>query len=77
MKLSQTERLLQHFQNGFSITSLQAYNTLGITQLATRISELREDGHIIVSEWIEVTNRFKEKCRVKRYSLAKAVKEAA
>ncbi|MEY2630771.1 MAG: hypothetical protein RLZZ469_1668 [Bacteroidota bacterium] len=77
MKLSQTERLLKHFMDGGSITSLQAYSKLGITQLGTRIFELKQDGYIIVSEWVAVTNRFGEKCHVKRYSLAKEMDKAA
>jgi len=44
-KKTQCERLLAHFDEGGSITSLEAYIEFGITQLATRISELEEKGH--------------------------------
>ena len=44
-KRTQCERLLAHFNDGKSITSLKAYLEFGITQLGTRLSELEEKGH--------------------------------
>lgn len=77
MKNSQANRLLCHFKDGGTVTSLEAYQHLGITQLATRITELEDSGHVINRTWIKVTNRFGEGCRVKEYSLAKELKVAA
>jgi hypothetical protein len=77
MKNSQSNRLLEHFKRGGTVTSLEAYQQHGITQLATRISELKDEGHIITGTWIKVTNRFGEECRVKEYSLAQDLKAAA
>lgn len=77
MKNSQANRLLELFKSGGTITSLHAYRDLGITQLATRITELEQQGHIINRTWIKVTNRFNEECRVKEYSLAADLKAAA
>jgi hypothetical protein len=68
--MSQKERILQHFKSGNTITSLEAYNELGVTQLATRIYELKAEGHPILSDRIKVTNRFDEQCMVSKYYLA-------
>ena len=77
MKNSQADRLLNHFKAGGTVTSLQAYQDHGVTQLATRITELEEMGHVINRTWIKVYNRFGEECRVKEYSLATELKAAA
>lgn len=68
--MSQKERILQHLKQGNTITSLEAYNELGVTQLAARIYELKAEGNPILSEQIKVTNRFDEKCTVAKYFLA-------
>jgi hypothetical protein len=72
MSDSQKQRLLEHFTNGHSITSLESFITLGITQLATRISELEDKGYKIKRTWVTVQNRFKEPVRVKRYELERS-----
>ena len=72
MSLSQRQRLIEHFTNGESITSLEAYMTLGITQLATRISEIEDRGFKVKRTWITVQNRFKENVKVKKYELERA-----
>ena len=77
MKNSQADRLLNHFKAGGTVTSLEAYQQHGITQLAARITELEIEGCIINRAWIKVTNRFGEECRVKEYSLATELKAAA
>lgn len=77
MKNSQAIRLLEHLKAGGTVTSLKAYNEHGITQLATRIKELEEMGHVINRTWVKVFNRFGEECRVKEYSLAVELKAAA
>lgn len=70
--MSQKQRILQHLESGKTITSLEAYNELGVTQLAARIYELKAEGKPIVSEQIKVTNRFDEICTVSKYFLAEA-----
>ena len=34
-----------------SITPMDAFSDLGITKLATRVSEMREEGVSIIGEW--------------------------
>lgn len=68
-KQSQAQRLLAHLQSGGTITSLEAFNVLGITQLSARIIDLERSGHLINHERITVQNRFGEDVRVVRYSI--------
>lgn len=52
-----------------SITPMDAFTDLGITKLATRISEMRAAGTPIVGEWETAKNRFGRVVRYKRYTL--------
>lgn len=74
---TQAGRLLEHFNNGGSITSLEAYQTLGITQLAARLCDIESAGVEIDREWITVNNRFGEDCRVVKYRLKNELAVAA
>lgn len=66
---TQGERLLAHLQGGETITSLEAFNVLGITQLSSRIGELEKQGYDITHTPIKVENRFGESVRVVQYSM--------
>lgn len=66
---TQVERLLDYLEENGSITSLEAYNELGITQLGARIFELKKLGYQFEGSNITVKNRFQEKCSVKKYKL--------
>ena len=68
--MGQLERIREHFEGGNTVTSLEAYDKLGITQLATRIFELKQQGYPIQSRRIDVENRFGEECSVCEYYLA-------
>jgi hypothetical protein len=68
-KITQTDRLLEHFKAGHSITSLEAFNTLGITQLSSRIIALEREGHLIRHDRIKVKNRFGESISIVKYSM--------
>lgn len=69
-KPKQTERVKEFMEAHGSITQKDAFEELGIYRLASRISELRKT-HDIVSEMVEVRNRFGEKCRVASYKFVK------
>jgi len=45
MRKNQRQKIIDYIKKYGSITSYQAYLDLGITQLATRISELKEQGY--------------------------------
>ena len=71
-KKTQNERVLDFIDTHGSITRMQAFEALGITELPKRISEMRQAGIPIADEWVEVKNRYGEKTRVKAYSRQEA-----
>lgn len=71
-KPTQAERVLAYIEKFGSITQYEALQDLGVMRLASRISELKKQGHPIKSEVVAVKNRFEEDCYIKRYSLAVA-----
>lgn len=70
---TQCDRLLDFMlAHAEGITQIEALNSLGILRLASRISELKDQGYPIEREMVKVTNRFGEGCRVARYTLVKS-----
>lgn len=68
---TQAQRVLDYMTDHGSITQFEALKELSVMRLASRISELRKNGHEIVSQMVKVENRYGETCRVKRYSFKK------
>lgn len=68
---TQNKRLLDYLQKGTTIHPLDSWKLLGIYRLSARIYDLRQDGHIIEMERIEVKNQFDEIVRVGNYKLIK------
>tara|TARA_Y100000004_G_scaffold12121_1_gene13094 strand:+ start:818 stop:1129 length:312 start_codon:yes stop_codon:yes gene_type:complete len=68
-KMTQADRVLNYLQDGNTITTLNAFNELGITRLAARVHELKQDGHAVKKKTLTVTNRYDEKCSVAEYYL--------
>lgn len=68
-KPTQNERILDYIAQFGSITQLEALRDLGVMRLASRIADLRKQGFPIISETVSVSNRFGEKCNIKRYSI--------
>lgn len=67
-KKSQTELVWDYMKANGGITTLQAYDDLGITRLSARIWELRHQHQLpIDDEDIEVPRRNGETTQVKRY----------
>ena len=71
MKVNQRQRIINYINQFGSITSKDAYDDLGITQLATRIKELKEQGYRFETKWESSKNRYGEKVDFKRYFLEK------
>lgn len=63
----QHKRIRDYILEHGCITQREATNDLGITKLATRISEMRSQGEVILDDWVEDKNRFGEKVRYKVY----------
>lgn len=69
MKVNQRQRIIDYINQFGSITSKDAYDDLGITQLATRIKELKEQGYKFETKWESSKNRYGERVDFKRYFL--------
>lgn len=54
--MSQCEQILAMLKQG-PVTAIDALNKAGCFRLAARIGELRQQGHNIVTEKIEVNNK--------------------
>ena len=69
---SQKDRILIYLKGGGTLTPLQALDLFGTTKLATRISELIDEGHTeIEKHWVWIPSRDgNDMIRVKRYSIA-------
>ena len=65
--MKQTERILKYINDFGSITSLQAMQDLGVMRLASRITDLKQAGYEIDSEFVHSKNRYGEPMRYKRY----------
>ena len=68
---TQNQRILDYLERYGSITQMDALRDIAVFRLASRVSDLRRRGYPIVSEFETITNRYGEKCRIKRYRLAK------
>ena len=66
---TQNERLLGYLKKYGNITQLEAMTELGIFRLASRINDLKNKGHNIIGQMVDVENRFGEKVKIKRYFL--------
>lgn len=69
MKVTQRDRILRYIQDFGSITSWEAYKELGVTQVATRIYELKKRGYKFKKERIYTTNRYGETTHYDKYML--------
>ena len=71
MKTTQCDRVLQHMKDFGSISSIEAITDYGILRLASRIADLKGQGHHIISEMKKGKNRYGETTHYCVYSLAK------
>ena len=69
MKKTQKERILDYIKEFGSITSLEAYSELGITQLGARLDQLKREGYMFSTETEKGKNRYGENVKYKRYRL--------
>ena len=67
--MTQRELILQYIEDFGSITPMQAFADLGITKLATRISEMRKDGIEFKIDTIKTINRYGKAVSFARYSM--------
>ena len=67
--MTQSQRILRHLEDYGSITQMDAIRDYGIMRLASRVNDLRREGHPIITEVVEGRNRYGEKTRWARYRM--------
>ena len=73
VNMSQKDDILAFMQEHGSITHRQAEDYIGCMRCASRINELRNEGHKIETESVEVKNRHGDKVHIAKYVLKKVV----
>lgn len=68
--MTQREAIIEYIELFGSITPMQAFADLGITKLATRISEMRKAGMDFKIETVSSTNRYGHTVKFAKYSFA-------
>lgn len=71
MKKTQKERILDYIDEFGSISALEAFRDLGVSQLSARLVEMEKDGIQFNKKQESALNRFGERVYYTRYSLAK------
>lgn len=66
--MTQREAIIKYITEFGSITPMEAFADLGITKLATRISEMRKDGMIFKIETVKSKNRYGKTVHFAKYS---------
>lgn len=67
--MTQSQRILRHLEDYGSITQMDAIRDYGIMRLASRVNDLRKEGHPIITERVEGRNRYGERCHWARYRM--------
>ena len=68
--MTQHQLIMAHIDTFGSITPMEAFMQYGITKLATRVSELIQQGERISKEPAEAKNRYGQTVRFMRYRRA-------
>lgn len=68
--MTQREAIIDYIEDFGSITPMEAFADLGITKLATRISEMRKDGMTFNIEMVSTKNRYGKTVHYAKYSFA-------
>lgn len=72
--MTQKELVMKYIHDFGSITPMEAFADLGITKLATRISELKKDGVKFDTQMTKCVTRYGKKTHYARYSFPKETK---
>lgn len=71
--MTQKQMVLDYIKQFGSISTYEAFVDLGITRLAARIWDIKEDGQEFDIDWVTKTNRFGDLVKFKRYRFAPPV----
>ena len=66
-KQTQCQKVLEYLKRFGSITSMEAFNELSCTRLASRIHDLRDSGYAITGRMETRKNKFGDAVSYKRY----------
>ena len=69
--MTQRDRIREYLREGNTLSRLNAWEELGILEAPARISELRQEGHLIETKMVPVTNRYGEKVKVAHWRMAR------
>lgn len=69
MKATQCQRIIDYMRRFGSISTLDAFNDLGVARLASRIHDLKAQGYNITSSIGIAKNRYGEKIHFSVYRL--------
>lgn len=75
-KPTQKDRIIEYIDKFGSISPLEAFRDLGITKLATRVSEMRREGYEFNIVLEKSKNRFDDTVHYARYSWRKGANES-
>lgn len=73
--MTQREAIIDYITEFGSITPMEAFSDLGITKLATRVSEMKKDGIILKHEVVKGKNRYGRPMHYMKYSFPEGVKQ--
>lgn len=68
--MTQTQKIMDYMRKNGAITQMDALIECGCFRLASRISDMRRQGHAIGSRFITVTTRSGEQKKIKEYFIA-------
>lgn len=69
MKTTQCQRIINYIKEFGSISTIEAFNDLGVARLASRIHDLKRQGFPIVTSPGTAKNRYGETVHYSVYSL--------
>lgn len=67
--MTQNERIIAYIKDFGSISPMEAFRDLGITKLATRVSEMKAEGIEFEQKYEKAKNRYGEPVYYMRYKL--------
>lgn len=67
-QLNQTQRILNHLLKGSRITQVEAFRRFQCWRLASRIAELRNEGHDIITNTIKRNGKQYAQYQMKQYT---------
>lgn len=66
--MNQCEMIIKYLKDFGSITTYESFIELGVTRLASRISDLKNRGYEFSEEWVTRKNRYGKAVSFKKYS---------